>query len=137
MAKKAKRPQLPKKPKVATEIDKAIGSRLRLFRLRQKMSQADLGAALGVTFQQIQKYENGKNRLSGSKLIAVCDALKCSSTELLATGSDRGLSTDQFNALHDRKTSNLFLALAKLSDVQRSAVIEAASAMVRGFVEHA
>ena len=39
------------------------------------MSQEELGIQLGVTFQQVQKYENGKNRLSGSRLITVAKVL--------------------------------------------------------------
>jgi transcriptional regulator with XRE-family HTH domain len=58
-----------RKSKVSSDIDKTIGRRLRAFRLAAKMSQASLGDILGVTFQQIQKYENGKNRLSGSRVI--------------------------------------------------------------------
>jgi transcriptional regulator with XRE-family HTH domain len=42
-------------------IDKKFGSVVRLRRVKLRMSQSELGAALGVTFQQIQKYEQGKN----------------------------------------------------------------------------
>ena len=45
-------------------MDKIIGQRLRSFRLAKEMSQGDLGTYFGITFQQIQKYESGKNRLS-------------------------------------------------------------------------
>jgi transcriptional regulator with XRE-family HTH domain len=96
------------------------------------MSQQELGKVLGVTFQQIQKYENGKNRLSGSRMVGLCRHLGCSSEDLLGTKSD-GVSEAQFSALHDRRTSNLFIALAKLNTLQRNAVISAATEMVRGF----
>ena len=49
-------------------VDLHIGGQLRARRLSQRMSQADLAKALGITFQQIQKYERGLNRVSGSKL---------------------------------------------------------------------
>jgi len=39
------------------------------------MSQADLGEILGVTFQQIQKYESGRNRVSAARLFEICKAL--------------------------------------------------------------
>ncbi|KJB93612.1 helix-turn-helix domain-containing protein [Skermanella aerolata] len=53
-----------RKPKnVANEIDAHVGSRLRLRRLLLGISQEKLGAALGLTFQQIQKYERGASRL--------------------------------------------------------------------------
>jgi transcriptional regulator with XRE-family HTH domain len=49
-------------------IDKHVGNRLRMRRLMLGMSQTDLSDALGLTFQQVQKYEKGTNRLSASKL---------------------------------------------------------------------
>jgi hypothetical protein len=45
-------------------IDKHVGSRVRMRRLMLDMSQTDLGNALGLTFQQVQKYEKGRNRSS-------------------------------------------------------------------------
>jgi len=49
-------------------IDKHVGSRLRMRRLMLDMSQTDVADALGLTFQQLQKYENGSNRISASRL---------------------------------------------------------------------
>src|ERR1700746_2268508 len=48
--------------------DKHVGSRLRMRRLMLDMSQTDLANALGLTFQQVQKYEKGANRVSASRL---------------------------------------------------------------------
>ena len=49
-------------------VDRLVGQRVRLARLAKGMSQSGLGDAVGVTFQQIQKYEKGANRVSASKL---------------------------------------------------------------------
>src|SRR5260370_32842470 len=49
-------------------IDKHVGSRLRMRRLMLDMSQAEVADALGLTFQQVQKYEKGSNRVSASRL---------------------------------------------------------------------
>src|SRR6202142_3600299 len=49
-------------------IDKHVGSRLRMRRLMLGMSQTDVADALGLTFQQLQKYEKGSNRISASRL---------------------------------------------------------------------
>ena len=49
-------------------VDVHVGSRVRLRRTLLGMSQTDLGGALGVTFQQVQKYESGKNRIAASRL---------------------------------------------------------------------
>ena len=51
-----------------TTIDKYIGARIRSRRMQLGLSQADLGSALDVSFQQVQKYEKGTNRISASRL---------------------------------------------------------------------
>ena len=59
-------PQLAKK--VPDPIDKYVGSRMRMRRMMLGMSQEKLGDAYGLTFQQVQKYEKGTNRISASRL---------------------------------------------------------------------
>ena len=54
--------------KVPNPIDKHVGARVRLRRLMVGMSQGRLGEALDVTFQQVQKYEKGANRIGASRL---------------------------------------------------------------------
>ena len=66
---------MPRAIPVADPIDVYIGQRLRAERLARKMSQVELGAALNVTFQQIQKYERGDNRVSASMLTKAAEAL--------------------------------------------------------------
>src|ERR1700760_2914071 len=63
-------------------VDVLVGSRIRLLRKRRKMSQAELGKAIGVTFQQVQKYENGKNRVGASRLHRDATVLNVPITEL-------------------------------------------------------
>ena len=62
------------KPKEATEVDQTVGARITAMRKAKGLSQADLGVAVGVTFQQIQKYEKGINRVGAGRLqqIAKC-----------------------------------------------------------------
>lgn len=55
-------------PKTKTDVDAHIGAQLREFRMSKKLSQSKLAEELGVTFQQVQKYENGSNRLTCGKL---------------------------------------------------------------------
>ncbi len=55
-------------------IDETIGIRVRLLRRRRGMKQTELGERLGVSFQQIQKYESGTNRISGSRLVRTAEA---------------------------------------------------------------
>jgi transcriptional regulator with XRE-family HTH domain len=57
-------------------IDKHVGGRVRMRLLMLDMSQSDLGNALGLTFQQIQKYEKGSNRISASRLQHIAQILQ-------------------------------------------------------------
>lgn len=54
--------------KIPNPIDRHVGSRVRMRRLLVGLSQEKLGEALGITFQQIQKYEKGANRIGASRL---------------------------------------------------------------------
>lgn len=54
--------------KAPNEVDRHVGGRVRLRRMLVGMSQEKLGDALGITFQQVQKYEKGTNRISASRL---------------------------------------------------------------------
>ena len=62
--------------KMAYPVDKHVGNRVRMRRLMLHVSQTRLGDALGITFQQIQKYEKGTNRISASRLQQIADVLK-------------------------------------------------------------
>src|SRR5690348_11703848 len=53
--------------KAPNPIDKHVGSRVRMRRMMLNMSQEKLGDALGLTFQQVQKYEKGTNRIAASR----------------------------------------------------------------------
>jgi transcriptional regulator with XRE-family HTH domain len=57
-------------------IDIHVGSRVRMRRLMLGMSQTDLGEALGLTLQQVHKYENGKSRVSASRLQHISHILR-------------------------------------------------------------
>ena len=56
-------------------IDVHVGSRMRMRRQLINMSQERLGELLGITFQQVQKYEKGSNRISASRLFYTCKTL--------------------------------------------------------------
>ncbi len=58
-------------------LDVALGARIRLRRTELGLSQTQLGALVGVAFQQIQKYESGANRVSFSRLATIARALCC------------------------------------------------------------
>src|SRR3978361_1947664 len=57
-------------------VDKYVGSRVRMRRIMLGMSQEKLGEALGLTFQQVQKYEKGTNRVGASRLQHISETLQ-------------------------------------------------------------
>ncbi|HEY5279790.1 MAG TPA: helix-turn-helix domain-containing protein [Pseudolabrys sp.] len=62
--------------KVPNPIDKHVGSRVRMRRMMLSMSQEKLGDALDLTFQQVQKYEKGTNRIGASRLQQIAHILQ-------------------------------------------------------------
>jgi len=62
--------------KAPNPIDKHVGSRVRMRRMMLNMSQEKLGDALGLTFQQVQKYEKGTNRIGASRLQQISNILQ-------------------------------------------------------------
>jgi transcriptional regulator with XRE-family HTH domain len=56
-------------------LDQLIGRNIRSYRIKSGLSQTALGERIGVTFQQIQKYEKAANRVPGSRLIQIARAL--------------------------------------------------------------
>lgn len=62
--------------KTPNPIDKHVGSRVRMRRMMLNMSQEKLGDALHLTFQQVQKYEKGTNRIGASRLQQISEILR-------------------------------------------------------------
>ena len=72
-------------------VDVQVGSRIRLLRKGAQMSQTDLAEQLGVTFQQVQKYEKGVSRISAGRLTKIAAALRVPVSEVLGDdGTRRG-----------------------------------------------
>lgn len=64
-----------KEKKTPNETDVLVGGRVRLRRRELGLSQTELGGRLGITFQQVQKYEKGSNRIGASRLHAIAAIL--------------------------------------------------------------
>ena len=63
------------KPRAATAFDIIVGRHIKAARTKAKVSQADLADNVGVTFQQIQKYERGSNRITVERFAKICKHL--------------------------------------------------------------
>jgi transcriptional regulator with XRE-family HTH domain len=67
---------MPVPPKSPNPIDVHVGKRIRMRRVEQGMSRATLGEFIGLTHQQVEKYERGANRIGASRLQQICAALE-------------------------------------------------------------
>src|SRR5213076_2925416 len=77
------------KQRSAGKPDIELGKRIRLRRVEQKISQAELGDKLGVTFQQVQKYEKGVNRVGAGRLTRIAGILSIPVGALLGVDAER------------------------------------------------
>ena len=104
----------------ANELDREIGARLRHIRNVRGLTQEDLGKVVGVSFQQIQKYERGTNRISSSTLVLLARALDVSPGELLGEG-ERAPAIDWELLSED---GHMFLqAVSQIGDPQKRRVV--------------
>jgi transcriptional regulator with XRE-family HTH domain len=78
--------------KAPNPVDKYVGSRVRMRRIMLGMSQEKLGEALGLTFQQVQKYEKGTNRVGASRIQQISEILRVP-VSFLFEGGPSGIAT--------------------------------------------
>ncbi|MDX2274186.1 MAG: helix-turn-helix transcriptional regulator [Hyphomonadaceae bacterium] len=88
----------------ANAVDRRLGQKVRTRRLEIGMSQERLAELLGVTFQQVQKYEKGVNRMAASRLFAIAAALEMPISrffEGISVGRASGVAEKQEEFIHD------------------------------------
>jgi len=78
-------------------VDVHVGARIRALRNIKEMSQEELGRALGVSFQQIQKYEKGMNRVGAGRLLQIAAALGCDAAHFLENAPANGRPVKPFD----------------------------------------
>lgn len=78
------------------EVDVTVGQNVRTLRVQRKLSQEKLGEALGVTFQQVQKYEKGSNRISSSKLSQIAKFFQVDVATLFSGTGENGTGETLF-----------------------------------------
>lgn len=98
------------------QVDIHVGQMIRAQRRLVGLSQSDLADAIGVSFQQVQKYEKASNRVSASMLVAIAKALNCHPTALLP--SETPISVAPTNMVmqmtgvrHGLEVAEIFLSL--------------------------
>lgn len=103
--------------KSATDVDRTVGVRIKALRKARGFSQTELGQAIGVTFQQIQKYEKGSNRLGASRLQEVARALEVPVSALYGEAEGAG-QADDLALLVEPDAFDLLKAYAAISNEQ-------------------
>jgi transcriptional regulator with XRE-family HTH domain len=113
--------------RVVPEFEKTIGDRVRFYRLRAQMSQETVADNLKISFQQVQKYEKGTNRLSVSSMLRLCQVFKITPHELL------GVNAEALEpALFDNPEA---IKLARLwADVPEGKLYQEMSALIKAIV---
>jgi transcriptional regulator with XRE-family HTH domain len=94
-----------------TGFDAKLGKRIRAARIQLGLSQSDVAGKLGISFQQLQKYERGANRISPERLTFVAQILETTVPHLMEP-PDTGLSAAEDNALMDFMTTRDGVRLA-------------------------
>ena len=115
-------------------VDVHVGARLRLARTARERTQDDLGQAIGVSAQQIQKYERGTNRISASTLFRFCGFLGRPIAWFFEGLEPTGPASDGPDAfavlMASAEGAQMALAMARLSPAMRRKVL----AVVRAFL---
>ena len=114
-------------------MDKVVGRNIRIYRLAKKLSQTELAESLGITFQQVQKYEAGTNRVGSGRLFQISKILGVPLISFFEGGdaavSKKGASP--LELLADPQSFKLVEAFAEIPNVQvRRAFLALVKAMV-------
>lgn len=129
--------QFPDKKGTPHDVDIHVGSRLRLRRSALGLSQDQLGSAIGLSFQQVQKYERGANRIGASRLYELSKVLQTPISyffdEFETTGlAEDGHSTYEADPILKRESLELMRAYHQIQDPkQRKKVLK----LVQGLAE--
>ena len=112
------------KQRSAGKPDIEMGKRIRLRRVEQKISQADLGEKLGVSFQQVQKYEKGVNRVGAARLQQIASALSVPVTFFYDSDNTKNREVESLLFLDSAFSLRLLRAYSKIKSqtVQRQLV---------------
>ena len=101
-------------------MDVQVGQSIRAHRLIAGMSQNELGDHLGISFQQIQKYEKGKNRVGAGRLRHIADLFKVPVNALFEphadTSAGNGKSAAPVKLVADRSTLRLLTSYSEITD---------------------
>jgi transcriptional regulator with XRE-family HTH domain len=98
-------------------LDVMVGARIRILRKHRGMSQGRLAGKIGVTFQQVQKYEKGTNRVGASRLSRIAAVLGVSVGELFESSEDKSVAAKSpFRLLAERDALRVLTAFSRTTN---------------------
>jgi len=105
-------------PKQTTDVDRLVGIRITALRKARGLSQTALGTAVGVTFQQVQKYEKGQNRVGAGRLQEIARLLDVPVSAFFdeTEGGEPNQDSDVFGFLRAHGAVELLRAFAAIED---------------------
>lgn len=109
------------RPRVSN-VDVVIGVSVRARRRELQLSQEEVARAIGVTFQQLQKYEKGTNRVSASTLLRLAEVLKCQPQDLIPSVNGSPLAS-QHSYAAPTETARLSRAFGRIESASVRAAI--------------
>ena len=107
---------------MAEKVDIAVGEMIRALRFKKNMTQQDLSQSLSISFQQIQKYETGRNRVSASRLAEIAAVFNVPIGEFFG-------GNPLSKAPPDKQVSELLDRFEKMSDRKKLALLKIAREM--------
>ena len=112
---------MPVPPKPPNPIDVHVGERIRMWRTERKISRITLGEALGLTVQQIQKYEKGTHRIGASRLHQICAVLEIPVSflfegELGPSPGESGMPQDIIDFMESPEGIRFVAAFSRITD---------------------
>lgn len=118
-------------------IDIAVGARIRIRRRWLGLSQTQLANSIGITFQQVQKYEKGSNRVSASMLVKIAKALETSVATLVGEDGSSPVEAVVYAQLGTPGAAELLAAFARISSSEsRRALLTMAGSLAEAGVKN-
>jgi transcriptional regulator with XRE-family HTH domain len=117
---------------IAKNVDRHVGERVRHRRAEMGMTQQDLAKALGLSYQQLQKYETAANRISAGKLFEIAQTLKVEPSYFFE-GLDPGRKGEPLE--HGGKNRATISLVQNFAEIENEEMRQSISALVRSLAE--
>ena len=109
--------------KLAKRVDEHVGEKVRQRRAEMGLTQHDLAQALGISYQQVQKYETGANRVSSGRLYEIANKLEVDNSHFFDGLEPASVAKPQEHGGKNRSTIELVRNFAEIEDIELRAAV--------------